>query len=162
MAFMIRVPYIKVELAYRHHKPKWFHAMIDTGSNVTTTSTNSYPERYWKDLRKPLQVVVASGQITWLTKAVFGQFIAISDTISGTQKNLPLPTIVIQAPRDATYNLLLGVDFLKRFKEYCYNHVQISFLTPCGHWIKSNILHNPQMQTSMSFIPRSQHGEYPP
>ena len=61
---MIRVPYIKVELVYKHHKPEWFDAMIGTGSDVTMASDDSYPERYWKDLRKPLQVVVASGQIT--------------------------------------------------------------------------------------------------
>jgi len=43
---MIRVPYIQVELVYRFHKPTWFHAMIDTGSDVTMASANSYPERY--------------------------------------------------------------------------------------------------------------------
>jgi len=52
---------------------------------------------------------------------------------------MPLPTVVIQAPKDATYNLLLGVDFLNRFHEYCSNHSQISFLTPCGHWIRSKL-----------------------
>jgi len=46
--------------------------MVDTGSDVTMALANSYPERYWKDLHKPLQVVVASCQIARLTKAVFG------------------------------------------------------------------------------------------
>ncbi|KAJ8448727.1 hypothetical protein Cgig2_011348 [Carnegiea gigantea] len=158
---MIRVPNIKVELVYRFHKSEWFHAMIDTESDVTIVSANSYPERYWKDLHKPLQVVVASGQVTRLTKVVFGQFIAIHDTQSGQSKIMPLPTIVIQAPKDATYNLVLGVDFLKRFEEYWSNHSQISFLTPRGHWIKSSILHTPTMRTSITFTPRSQHGGYP-
>jgi len=130
---MIRVPYIQVELVYRFHKPEWFHAMIDTRSDVTMASVNSYPERYWKELHKPLQVVVASGQIAQLTKAVFGQFIAILDSTTGQHKIMPLPTVVIQAPKDATYNLLLGVDFLKQFQEYYSNHSQINFLTPCGH-----------------------------
>jgi len=111
-----------VELVYRYHKPKWFHAMIDTGSDVTMVSTSSYPEWYWKDLHKPLQEVVASGQITRLTKVVFGQFIAIHDVSTGTHKIMPLPTVVVQPPPDATYNIILGVDFLKRFKEYCSNH----------------------------------------
>lgn len=158
---MIRVPYVKVELVYRYHKPERFHAMIDTGSDVTMVSANAYPERYWKNLRKPLQVDVASGQIIKLTKAVFGQFIAIHDTPTGSDKILPLPTVVIQTPKDATYNILLGVDFLKRFKEYCSNHSQIRFLTPCGHWITSNILYNSTLCTHISFAPRSQHGGYP-
>jgi len=115
---IIRVPYMKVELVYRYHKPEWFYAMIDTNSDVTMASANSYLERYWKDLRTPLQIVVASGQITKLTKAMFGQFIAIYDVTTGTHKIMPLPTIVIQAPKDATYNILLGVDFLKHFTEY--------------------------------------------
>jgi len=148
---MIRVRYIQVELVYRFYKPTWFHAMIDIGSDVTMASANSYPERYWKDLHKPLQVIVASGQIARLTKAVFGQFIAIRDSGNGEHKIMPLPTIVIQAPKDATYNLLLGVDFLKRFKEYCSNHSQISFLTPCGHWIRSTLVSHPRMCTSITF-----------
>ena len=119
---MIRVPYINVELVYRYHKPKWFHATIDTRSDVTVVSSSSYPERYWNDLHKPLKVVVASGQITQLIKAVFGQFIAIRDVSTGTHKIVPPPTVVVQAPLDATYNILLGVDFLKCFKEYCSNH----------------------------------------
>jgi len=69
--------------------------MIDTGSDVTMISSQSYPDRYWKDLQKPIQVVVASGQLTTLTKAVFGQFIAIHDNIIGKHKILPLPTVVI-------------------------------------------------------------------
>lgn len=92
---MIRLSYIKVEIVYRYQKPKWFHAMIDTGSDVTMVSTQSYPERYRKDHRKPLQVVLASGQITKLTKAVFGQLIAIHDTTTDMHKIMPLPTVVI-------------------------------------------------------------------
>ena len=57
---MIRLPYIKVELVYRHHKSKWFHHLLDTGSYVTMVSTQSYPERYRKD--------------------VFGQLVDIHDT----------------------------------------------------------------------------------
>jgi len=155
LGLMIRVPYVKVELVYMYHKLEWFHAMIDTGSDVTMASANTYLGRYWKDLRKPLQIVIASGQITRLTKAVFGQFFAIHDVTTGTHKIMPLPTIVIQAPKDATYNILLGVDFLKHFKEYYSNHTQIRFLTPCRHWITSPILHNPTMRTSISFTPRS-------
>ena len=116
---MIKVPYIKVELVYRYHKPEWFHAMINIGSYVTMVSSRSDPEQYWKELRKPLKVVVAFGQITKLTKAVFGQFIAIDDITTGAHKIIPPPIVVIQAPKDATYNILLSVDFLKRFKEYC-------------------------------------------
>ena len=119
---MIRVPYIKVELAYRYHKPEWFHAMIDIASDITVASAQSHLERFWKDLRKPLQVVVASGHITKSTKAVFGQFTAIHDTATGTRKILPLRIVAIQAPEDATHNILLGVEFLKRFREYCSNH----------------------------------------
>ena len=89
---MIRLPYIKVELVYRYHKPKWFRAMIDTGSDVTMVSTQPYPERYRKDLRKPPQVSLASGQIT---KAVFGQLIATHDTTTNMHKIMPLPTVVI-------------------------------------------------------------------
>ena len=158
---MIRVPYIQVELVYRFHKPTCFHAMIHTDSDVAMASANSYPERYWKDLHKPLQVTVASGQIAKLTKAVFGQLIAILDSTIGEHKIMPLPTIVIQAPKDATYNHLLVVDFLKRFKEYCSNNSQISFLTPYGHWIRSNLASHPQMRTSITFHPRSQHGGNP-
>ena len=80
--------------------------MIDPGSDVTMASANSYPDHYWKDLHKPLQVIIASGQIAWLTKAVFGQFIAILDSTTGQPKIMPLPTVVIQAPKGATYNLL--------------------------------------------------------
>jgi len=54
IAPIIRVPYIKVELVYRYHKPEWFQAMIDTGSYVTAVCANSYLEQYWKDLHKPL------------------------------------------------------------------------------------------------------------
>ena len=32
---MIGVPYIQVQLVYRHYKPEQFHAMIDAGSDVT-------------------------------------------------------------------------------------------------------------------------------
>ena len=132
--------------------------MVDTGSDVTMASANSYPERYWKDLHKPLQVVVALGQIARLTKAIFGQFISILDSTTGQHKILPLPTVVIQAPEDATYNLLLAVNFLNLFHEYCPNHSQIRFLAPCGHWIRSKLLPHPQMRTSITFRPRSQHG----
>jgi len=158
---MIRVPYIKVQLVYRYQKPEWFHAMINTGSDVTMVSAHSYPERYWRDLKKPIQIMVASGQLTQFTKAVFGQFITIHDTSTGTHKIMPLPIIVMQAPKDDTNNTLLGVDFLKRFKEYCSHHHHLRFLTPCGHWITSTILTNPTVRTTISFTPRSQHGDYP-
>jgi len=35
---------------------------------------------------------------------------------------------------------------------------QISFPTPCGHWIRSKLLSHPQMRTSITFHPRSQRG----
>jgi len=76
---MIRVPYIQVQLVYRHFKLKPFHAVIDTGSDVTLISQNCYPTQHWKDLKKPIQILVASGQLTQLTKATFGQFIGIYD-----------------------------------------------------------------------------------
>jgi len=37
---MIRVSYMQVQLVYRHYKPENFHAMIDTGSDVTIISHN--------------------------------------------------------------------------------------------------------------------------
>jgi len=40
---MINVPYIKDELVYRYHKPEWFNAMVDTGSNAIMVSSHSYP-----------------------------------------------------------------------------------------------------------------------
>ena len=153
---MIRVPYINVELTYRYHKPEWFHAMIDIASDITMASAQSHLERFWKDLRKPLQVVVAYGHITKSTKAVFGQFIAIHDTATGTRKILPLRIVAIQAPEDATHNILLGVEFLKRFREYCSNHSQIRFHGPCRHWIASAIIINPIMRTTITFKPAQQ------
>ena len=76
--------------------------MIDTGSDVTKASTQSYLERNRIDLRKRLQVVHASGQFTKLTKAAFGQLIAIHDTTTDMHKIMPLPTVVIQAPKQAS------------------------------------------------------------
>jgi len=87
--------------------------MIGNGSDVTMISFQSYPKQYLKDVCKPIQVIVASGQFTTLTKAVLGQYIALHDTTTGTHKIVPLPTIVIQTPKAATYNILLGVDLLK-------------------------------------------------
>jgi len=69
---MIRVPHIQVQLVYRHYKPEQFHAMIDTGSDVTLVSQACYPAQYWKDLKRPIQILVASGQVSQLSKAVFG------------------------------------------------------------------------------------------
>ena len=51
---MIRVPYIQVQLVYRHYKPEQFHAMIDTGSDVTLVSQACYLAQYWKDLKLSL------------------------------------------------------------------------------------------------------------
>ena len=109
---MIRVPHIQVQLVYRHFEPEPFHAMIDTGSDVTLISQNCYPPQYWKDLKKPIQFLVASGQLTQLTKATFGLFIGIYDATSKDHKILPLPTVVIQAPTDASYNVLLGISLV--------------------------------------------------
>jgi len=86
---------------------------------------------------------------------VSAQFIAIHDTSTGTHKIMPLPTVVIQAPKGTTYNILLGVDFLEHFKEYCLDHYQLRFLTLCGHWIISLILTNPTVQTTIPFTPCS-------
>ena len=133
---MIRVPYIQVQLVYRHYKPEPFHAMIDTGSDVTLISQNCYPPKYWKDLKKPIQLLVASGQLTQLTKAAFGQFIGIYDATTNDHKLIPLPTVVIQAPSDASYNILLGIDFLNRFTQFSSDHSTIKLLTPGGHWIR--------------------------
>ena len=88
---MIRVPYIQVQLVYRHYKPEHFHAMIDTGSDVTLISKGCYPTQYWKDLKRPIQILVASGQVSQLSHAVFGQFIGIYDANTKTHKILPLP-----------------------------------------------------------------------
>ena len=74
---MIRVPYIQVQLVYRHYKPEQFHAMSDTGSDVTLVSQACYPAQYWKDLKRPIQILVASGQVSQLSKAVFRKFIGI-------------------------------------------------------------------------------------
>jgi len=130
---MIRVPYIQVQLVYRHFKPKQFHAVIDTGSDVTIISQNCYPAQYWKDLKRPIQILIASGVVSQLSKAVFGQFIGIYDDATHDHKILPLPTVVLQAPPDASYNILLGIDFLKRFSQYSFDHSSLKFLTPCGH-----------------------------
>jgi len=107
--------------------------MIDTGSDVTIISHNSYPAQYWKDLRRPIQILVASGKVSQLSKVVFRQFISIYDGATKAHKILPLPTVVLQAPPDASYNILLGIDFPKRFFEYSSDHSMIKFLTPCGH-----------------------------
>jgi len=158
---MIRVPHIQVQLVYRHYKPEQFHAMIDTGSDVTLVSQACYPAQYWKDLKRPIQILVASGQVSQLSKAVFGQFIGIYDDTTKDHKILPLPTIVLQAPPDASYNILLGIDFLKRFTQYSSDHSQIKLLTPCGHWITAPILPNPSIRHTITFKPRSQHGDNP-
>jgi len=68
---MIKVLYIQVQLVYLHFKAEPFHVMIDTGSDVTLISQNCYPPEYWKDLKEPIQILVASGQLTQLTKATF-------------------------------------------------------------------------------------------
>ena len=47
---MIRVPHVQVQ-----------HAMIDTGSDVTLVSQAYYPAQHWKDLKYPIQILVASG-----------------------------------------------------------------------------------------------------
>ena len=137
---MIIVPYIQVQLIYRHYKPEKFHAMIDTGSDVTIISHNCYPTQYWKDLKRPIQILVASGAVSQLSKAVFGQFVDIYDDATKDHKILPLPTVVLQAPQEAGYNILLGIDFLKRFSQYSSDHSMIKFLTPCRHWITAPIL----------------------
>jgi len=155
---MIRVPYIQVQLVYRHFKPEPFYAMIDTGSDVTLISQNCYPTQYWKDLKKSIQILVASGQLTQLTKATFGQFIGIYDATTNDHQILPLPTVVIQAPSDASYNILLGINFLHRFTQFSSDHSTIKLLTPCGHWISAPILRNPNSGHTISFRPRSQHG----
>ena len=157
-ALMIRVSYTQVQLVYRHFKPEPFHAKIDTGSDVTVISQNCYPSQYWKDLKKPIQILVALGQLTQLTKATFGQFIGIYDATTKDHKILPLPTAVIQAPTDASYNVLLGIDFLNHFTQFSPDHSTIKFLTPCGHWISAPIVRNPTSRHTISFRPRSQHG----
>jgi len=43
---MIRVPYIQVQLVYRHHRSEHFHAMIDTVSDVALISVGCYPAQY--------------------------------------------------------------------------------------------------------------------
>jgi len=130
---MIRVPYIQVQLVYHHYKSKQFHAMIDTGSDVSLISKGCYPAQYWKDLKRPIQILVASSQVSQLSHAVFGQFIGLYDANTKAYKILPLPTLVLQAPPDASYNILLGIDFLKRFTQYCSDNSLIKLLTPCGH-----------------------------
>ena len=97
---MIRVPHIQVQLIYRHHTPERFHAMIDTGSDVTLISGGCYPTQYWKDLKRPIQILVASGQLTQLSKAVLGQCIGIYDDAPKAHKIIPLATLVLQAPPD--------------------------------------------------------------
>jgi len=87
---MIRVPYIQAQRVYRHYRPEQFHAMIDTGSDVTIISHNFYPAQYSKDLKRPIQILVASGQTSQLSKAVFGQFIDIYDDATKAHKTLPL------------------------------------------------------------------------
>ena len=123
---MIRVPYIQVQLVYWHYKLEPFHAMIDTGSNVTL-----------------IQILVASGQVSQLSHAVFGQFIGIYNASTKDHKILLLPTLVLQAPPDASYNILLGIDFLKRFAQYCSDYSTIKLLTPCGHWVSAPIISQP-------------------
>jgi len=91
--------------------------MIDSSSDVTIISHNCYPAQYWKDPKRPIQILVASGQVSQLSKAIFGQFIGIYDDATKADKILPLPTIVLPAPPDASYNILLGIDFLKRFSQ---------------------------------------------
>ena len=86
--------------------------MIDIGSDVTIISHNCYPARYKKDLKWPIQILLASGQVSQLSKAVFEQFIGIYDVATKNHKILPLATVVLQAPPDANYNILLGVDLL--------------------------------------------------
>ena len=158
-ALLIRVSYTQLQLVSRHFKPEPFHAMIDTGSNVTLISQNCYPPQYWKDLKKPIQILVAFGKLTQLTKATFGQFIGIYDATTKDHKIVPLPTVVIQAPSDASYNILLGIDFLTRFTQFSFDHSMINLLTPCGHWISAPILRNPTSRHTISFRQRSQHGD---
>ena len=69
--------------------------MIDTGLDVTLISKGCYPTQYWKDLQRPIQILVACGQLTQLSKAVFGQFIGIYDDATKAYKILPLPTLVL-------------------------------------------------------------------
>jgi len=158
---MIRVPYIQVQLVYRHYKPKPFHGMIDTGSDVTLILKDCYPTHYWKDLKRPIQILVASGQLSQLFQAIFGQFIGIYDASTKDHKILPLPTLVRQAPPDASYNVLLGIDFLKQFAQYCSDHSTIKLLLPCGHWVFAPIISQPSLCHTIPFHPRSQHGDNP-
>jgi len=69
--------------------------MIDTVSDVTIISRNCYPAEYRKDLKRPIQILVAFGQISQLSQAVFGQFTGINDNTTKDHKILPLPTVVI-------------------------------------------------------------------
>jgi len=78
--------------------------------------------------------------VSQLSQAIFGQFIGIYDASTKDHKILPLPTLVLQAPLNASYNILLGIDFLKRFAQYCSDHSTIKLLTRCGHWVSAPIV----------------------
>ena len=134
------------------------YTKIDTGSDVTLISQNCYPPQYLKDLKKPIKLLVASGQLTQLTKAAFGQFIGIYDASTNDHKIIPLPTVVTQAPSDANYNIPPGIDFLNRFTQFSSDHSTMKLLTPCGHWIAAPIIRNPTPCPNISFRPRSQRG----
>jgi len=99
--------------------------------------------------------------VSQLSQAVFGQFIGIYDVSTKDHKILPLPTLVLQAPPDDSYNILLGIDFLKRFSQYCCDHSTIKLLTPYGHWVSSPIISKPSIRHTIPFHPRSQHGDNP-
>ena len=66
--------------------------------------------------------------------------------------------MVIQAPSDASYSILLGIDFLTRFTQFSSDHSTIKLLTPCGHWISAPIIRHPTVRHTISFWPRSQDG----
>ena len=145
------IVYIKVIIPYYTHKPKWFHALIDTGSRVSLANYRIQPKSYWKDY-KPLTGQGINGEHITLGTCRIKTLIQNEDYI------LSIP--ILWSYDHMRVDILLGVNFLRQFI-YIMTNEAITLKTPCNHSITTPRIYNLIRQTTQKLHFRSsQRGEY--
>lgn len=117
--------YILVKFNYEKYRSRKYHALVDTGANITTAKYNVLPPEFWKKVKNPLRMSTAGKEIHML------ELEALNVPIQIGQYELKIERLY--QFNENTCDILLGLDFLQNYFPLEVHEKVLILTTPCQH-----------------------------
>ena len=117
--------YILIKFNYEKYRSRKYHAIIDTGANISVAKYNVLPPELWKKKPRPVPMASAGQEIYMIELEATNIDIQIG--------NYELKIPKINQFNEANSDVILGLDFLENYMPLHMTKKALILTTPCNH-----------------------------